>query len=39
MMTDWGHILTVVDTILLILAIGAGWGFGMAWLVRFIRDY
>ena len=38
-MVDWGHVMNVADTLLLLLAIGLGWGFGMAWLLRFIRDY
>lgn len=37
-MTDWQHILTVIDTILMILVLAAGWGFGMAWLLRFIKE-
>lgn len=38
-MVDWQHILTVIDTILLILVIGGAWAFGMVWLARFIKDY
>ena len=37
-MVNWEHIFTVIDTILMILTIGAAWGFGMVWLVRFIKD-
>lgn len=37
-MTDWGHILTIIDTILMILTIGAAWGFGMVWLMRLMKE-
>ena len=36
---DWQYIFDVVSTILLIAALGVGWGFGMVWLLRFIRDF
>ena len=37
-MTDWKYILTVIDTVLMLLVLAAGWGFSMAWLLRFIKD-
>ena len=38
-MTDWQYIFDVVSTVVLIGGLCAGWGFGMVWLFRFIRDY
>lgn len=38
-MMDWQYIFDVVSTVALIAALCVGWGFGMVWLFRFIRDY
>lgn len=36
---DWQYVFDVASTIALFVAVSVGWGFGMVWLFRFIRDF